>query len=974
MGVVWAAHDPDLERAVAVKVLRGDAAGQELRTRLLREARAMARLKHPNVLTVYEVGSAGDRDYIVMELVDGGSLDAWLKERPPEREVIAAILAAGRGLAAAHDAGLVHRDFKPHNVLRSRDGRVLVTDFGLARGTDLHAAPPAAPAPAPATTATANVALEETAQVTPRRDQVLDSTLTRTGALIGTPAYMAPEQFLGAAPDPRTDQFAFCITAWQALTGERPFRGETLDELRRASAAGVAHVPARLARALRAVLVRGLDPDPEARWPTLDALLDAMLRASGPRRLTAWRISFAVAVAAGVVALGVKLFSGDRAIAPSAPATSPLECTAAEHAFADAWTAPRRALLEQRFGGAVVQVAADALDAVRADWLRAYSAVCAAPRNTAQAARLTCLLGERDEVATAARLLETIPEPIFRRLDLWGQLPRVAACETESPVAPPLMPEDPKLRDRIVAVRVRAMAQLLGSPLEFASHLDELRAAARSIGWKPLDAELESQAGVAAQLTARWGDARSAFEHTIELANDQHDYRLEATAHISLLEIESTNSAAPSEPGRADRLIAQARAAVHRAGDDPSLGLAIDALAANIDLARGDYNSAISADEHNRKQLLDLRAFRRAALAASCEIDGLIRLGRRSDLDTAWQVGNDTLRVIAAAVQGAVQSSPGLEIRLVDVALRRADVDEAHARGDRLQRRAQPTDVVTVTGHVVDAGHKPAAGARVVGWRGALPGDGSRLYTRADVTSDVATTDATGAFTLRVPAGGAVAAELGAARSPPVAIGDDAGKPLALVLAPTRTVTGTVRAAPDAIGGLDVSVHVTAANNEWIDRVPLGQDGTFELRGVPVSASRVVVERDDHQIAAPIASRIELAWPSRAPIDAVVRGAHPDELVVVVRGKHDVHTRAQLTALADSAADVAEAQPRAIGLASRTDLVAYQPGDVHALILDNLPGDATVCTSASDAPRAPVVCSIVVVAPGRGAGVVVVSK
>src|SRR5262252_3011703 len=137
MGVVHAAFDPDLERRVALKVLR-KAEGDEARHRLLREARAMARLTHPNVVTVHEVGSAHGRDYVAMELVDGETLDEWLTAQPRSaREIVAAFVAAGRGLAAAHAAGLVHRDFKPRNVLRRRDGRICVTDFGLARGVDV---------------------------------------------------------------------------------------------------------------------------------------------------------------------------------------------------------------------------------------------------------------------------------------------------------------------------------------------------------------------------------------------------------------------------------------------------------------------------------------------------------------------------------------------------------------------------------------------------------------------------------------------------------------------------------------------------------------------------------------------------------------------------------------------------------------------------------------------------------------------
>ncbi|HSN29152.1 MAG TPA: serine/threonine-protein kinase, partial [Kofleriaceae bacterium] len=292
MGQVWAAHDPDLDREVALKLLRAEQAAPQLRTRLLREARAMARLKHANVLTVYEVGSEGDRDYIAMELVDGLNLDQWLATQPSRHDVWHALLAAGRGLAAAHEAGLVHRDFKPHNVLRSRDGRVLVTDFGLARGVGdekLQAVPASLDTP---------VALDVTLDANP--DSLLDSPLTQTGALIGTPAYMAPEQYAGSPPDPRTDQFAFCVTVWQALTGERPFQGSTLDELRRATNKGVAHIQSRLPRDVRAALVRGLSPDPAQRWPSMNDLLRALDR---PKRT--WAITTAIALAAGVLIGGL---------------------------------------------------------------------------------------------------------------------------------------------------------------------------------------------------------------------------------------------------------------------------------------------------------------------------------------------------------------------------------------------------------------------------------------------------------------------------------------------------------------------------------------------------------------------------------------------------------------------------------------------------------------------------------------------
>src|SRR3954469_25627609 len=183
MGVVHAAFDPDLERRIALKVLKGAIATAEARDRLLREARAMARLSHPNVVTVHEVGTANGRDFVAMELIHGDNLADWLRTaKRPVAQVIAAFVAAGRGLAAAHAAGIVHRDFKPHNVLRSRDGRIVVTDFGLAR--EAEAALP--------------IGLETTLPLDLASASSTPSSLsgiTVTGSLLGTPAYMAPEQW-----------------------------------------------------------------------------------------------------------------------------------------------------------------------------------------------------------------------------------------------------------------------------------------------------------------------------------------------------------------------------------------------------------------------------------------------------------------------------------------------------------------------------------------------------------------------------------------------------------------------------------------------------------------------------------------------------------------------------------------------------------------------------------------------------------
>ncbi|HSS03266.1 MAG TPA: protein kinase, partial [Kofleriaceae bacterium] len=237
MGVVYSAHDSELNRRIALKVLRNDSIDRlPIRDLLLAEAQAMAQLAHPNVVTVFEVGSVDDRVFLAMELIEGQTLAGWLRaaSRKPS-ETLAMFVAAGRGLAAAHAAGLIHRDFKPENVLVGNDGRVCVTDFGLARAaptrTDAAARDPSAPA----------------AAGTPQ-----------TG-LVGTLAYMAPEQYLGRSVDARADQFSFAVGLYEALYGERPYASPPVS----GAPPVVSPPPVRgVPVALRPVLLRALRQNP----------------------------------------------------------------------------------------------------------------------------------------------------------------------------------------------------------------------------------------------------------------------------------------------------------------------------------------------------------------------------------------------------------------------------------------------------------------------------------------------------------------------------------------------------------------------------------------------------------------------------------------------------------------------------------------------------------------------------------------
>jgi serine/threonine protein kinase len=304
MGVVYEAHDPHLHRRVALKVMRADhKMSDDAQARALREARAMAQVSHPNVVTVHDVGVVEGQIFIAMEYVDGSTLRAFMRTQPPWRLVLEHLLQAGEGLAAAHDAGLVHRDFKPDNVLLGKDGRVRVTDFGLAR---LASAP------------------DEDTPRAPRHGGDVLTTLTRTNLFVGTPAYMAPEQFAGKAADPRSDQFAFSVVLYEAIYGKRPLKGANLAEL--TANALTAHVTAAPKRdepaALRAALSKGLERDPGKRHASMRELL-AALRASNASRSRRPRWIYAAIGATLLVPAGLLAAHTLSAKAPPAARSDP---------------------------------------------------------------------------------------------------------------------------------------------------------------------------------------------------------------------------------------------------------------------------------------------------------------------------------------------------------------------------------------------------------------------------------------------------------------------------------------------------------------------------------------------------------------------------------------------------------------------------------------------------------------------------
>jgi hypothetical protein len=248
----------------------------------------------------------------------------------------------------------------------------------------------------------------------PRRplDSVLDSPLTQTGVLIGTPAYMAPEQFAGRAPDARSDQFAYCITAWEALAGKRPFRGSTLLELEAAAGGGVRSADADLPAPVRAVLARGLDPSPDARWPDLRALLGALAQAMAPAapagrsRRRKWVLGTLISLASIAFSVGLSV-ALDRAFDGEHSAADVMACGPADAAFGDAWSPARRAAVQKVHSGGILIGGVAALEGFRGAWIEAYNQACAMPAGAERESKLMCLGDARDELASAtARLTE----------------------------------------------------------------------------------------------------------------------------------------------------------------------------------------------------------------------------------------------------------------------------------------------------------------------------------------------------------------------------------------------------------------------------------------------------------------------------------------------------------------------------------------------------------------------------------------
>ena len=501
MGVVFRAHDPELDRVVALKCLRPEFVAQHGEARLVREARGMAQLSDPHVVAVYGVEYDPQGGVaLAMEYVEGVTLRQWLRaDRSPE-EILDVMADAGRGLQAAHAAGLVHRDFKPSNVIAGTDGRVRVMDFGLVREERGHTSEPIELRSGPLSDDLREVveASLSSADSSPSPLHGFgDEEPTQAGLLMGTVAYMAPELLDGDEADARGDQFAFCVSLWEALCGVRPYEGG-IEASREAKLAGPPPWPSwvEVPPGVVALIRRGLAPDPEQRWPSMAALLEGLERARRRRgRVRSWWWAGGVALATAGMVTAVMANGG-----PGTP------CSASEERLADVWGDAQQQAVQEALGasGSVHQQETwprvqQRLETYAERWAVAHEQACRATHVDHEVGlgvldqRMACLERARAEMHHAIELLtDADAERAAQAVKLVAGLPPPPRCldapsshgRMPTPADPILARQVEALGAALVEVKARHLARKYDEGLAMA---EELVARAQATGYAPIE-------------------------------------------------------------------------------------------------------------------------------------------------------------------------------------------------------------------------------------------------------------------------------------------------------------------------------------------------------------------------------------------------------------------------------------------------------------------------------------------------------
>ena len=540
MSIVYAAYDPHLDRQVALKLMRF-ASAESATASLLREAQALAKVNHAHVVSVYEVGTHEREVYVAEELVRGVNLETWLKRKARRLgEILDVFEQAGRGLAAAHRANIVHRDFKPANVLIDEEGRARVADFGLARlvpnvqleeGQDVDAKDPGS-----ACTGSGQRATSQTSGVT-------------FAGRFGTPAYMSPEHQSKGHADARSDQYSFCVSLYEALYGQMPFEGETWQKRREQAASGSVRPPPKGSQVppwLRAVLLRGLRPEPEERFASMAALLEALRK--DPARVRR-RAILAVLGPTIVLALAIgayQLGQHRRQV-----------CGNSEQKLAGAWDQQRKSAVKLAFLATGVPYAGhaygrveQALDGYARQWVAMHTETCRATRVRGEQSeevldlRMSCLGQRLAELKALSDLFANADRDVLEKAAQASLgLPSLSRCDdVEALRAPTRIPSDVAVRAKVEQVRAAiARARALDEAGKFDEEIEVARAAqgdAQATAYQPVQAEATARLGKALGQAGKIRDSIKALENAFEMAvASHHDEVASLTAAELVLQV-----------------------------------------------------------------------------------------------------------------------------------------------------------------------------------------------------------------------------------------------------------------------------------------------------------------------------------------------------------------------------------------------------------------------------------------------------
>ncbi len=602
MGTVYAAYDDQLDRKVAIKILSQDRwPAQEDRARFLREAQALARLSHRHVVAIHEVGEADGELFLAMDFIHGQNLSQWLDTQPSWRETLEVFVQVGSGLTAVHESGLVHRDLKPGNIMRRYDGTVKLLDFGLARAFD------------------GNFGADDGEDDDDSDDESLasidvGSPLTHPGALVGTPAYMSPEQLDGGIVDARSDQFSFCTALYEALYGERPFPGDDMPSITTAVLSGSFRaapkdrpVPARL----RAVLLRGLAADPDDRWPSMEALTDRLSRLLAPRRARWWGATAVAGLGVGVVGL---------VQASSVEKDRP--CTGARAKLEEVWDGTHRDAIQSALLGTERNHAADTwtrveqrLDDYAEAWVTKHTEVCEATAvrkeqsSDAMQLRMRCMEQRRRSLRAAVEVLTGADAAMIdRAVTFAGGLPALDRCddlgwlEEHDRRMPP--PENPETRAQVDAARdrladVNAMTKAGRYP-KASEKIESEVSQAEALQYGPLQAEALHLSGLLSMHQGKLVEAEQQLKLAYTKAVEHHHDETALDAATSLTFLVGHRLARHAEGRLWGEMVAMPLAL--RSGDRTSQSEVLSALGSVCD----DEGNFQQSEEYHQRSL-DIR-------------------------------------------------------------------------------------------------------------------------------------------------------------------------------------------------------------------------------------------------------------------------------------------------------------------------------------------------------------------------------